>query len=160
MIQKTASSLTVNLGHETLRIEAWGRGIRVRAVPMGPIPDNPWALDLTPPAVPAEVSDSAVECAGIRCELTGGRLRFFLGDRLLFEEQDYPWSLHERARSYKTRTGSPSFAATVRFEANDGEVFHGMGQYRNARYNLKGTTLEMAQRNSQITVPFLLSNGG
>ncbi len=160
MIQKTASSLTVNLGHETLRIEAWGRGIRVRAVPMGPIPDNAWALDLTPPAVPAAVTDNAVECAGIRCELAGGRLRFFRGDRLLFEEQDYPWSLHERARSYKTRTGSPSFAATVRFEANDGEVFHGMGQYRNARYNLKGTTLEMAQRNSQITVPFLLSNRG
>ncbi|MBO7405659.1 MAG: family 31 glucosidase [Clostridia bacterium] len=160
MTQKTASSLTVNLGHETLRIEAWGRGIRVRAVPMGPIPENAWALDLTPPALPAVVTDRSVECAGIRCELDGGRLRFFSGDRLLLEEPGYPWALHERARKYRTRIGSPSFSATVRFAAYDGEVLHGMGQYRDARCDLKGTTLEMAHRNSQITVPFLLSNRG
>ena len=158
MTEKTATSLTVNFGHETVRLEAWGRGIRVRAVPMGGIPEIPWALDLTPPACDAEVTDRSVSCAGIRCELAGDRLRFFAGDCLLFEEQSYPWALHERARSYKTREGSPSFAATVRFEAYDGEAIHGMGQYRNARYDLKGCTLEMAQRNSQITVPFLLSS--
>ena len=160
MIQKTDTSLTLRFGHETVRVEAWGRGIRVRAVPMGPIPDKDWALDLTPPAAEAAVTESSVECAGIRCEVEGDRLRFFSGDRLLLEEQSYPWPLHERARSYKTREGSPTFAATVRFEASDGEVLHGMGQYRNARYNLKGCSLEMAQRNSQISVPFLLSSRG
>ena len=160
MIQKTDTSLTLRFGHETVRVEAWGRGIRVRAVPMGPIPDKDWALDLTPPAAEAAVTDRSVECAGIRCEVEGDRLRFFSGDQLLLEEQSYPWPLHERARSYKTREGSPTFAATVRFEASDGEVLHGMGQYRNARYNLKGCSLEMAHRNSQISVPFLLSSRG
>ncbi|MBE6724767.1 MAG: family 31 glucosidase [Ruminococcaceae bacterium] len=161
MAEKTSTSLTLTLGHETLRVEAWGRGIRVRSVPMGEMPMNrDWALDLTPPECPAVVTDDSVEAGDIRCEIRGGRLRFFSGDRLLFEEQSYPWSLHETARTYTMRTGSPSFAASVRFEAQDGEVLHGMGQYRNARYNLKGCTLEMAHRNSQISVPFLLSNRG
>lgn len=161
MIEKTSASLQVNFGHETLRIEAWGRGIRVRAVPMGNLPlDRDWALDLTPPASPAAVTDRSVAVGDIRCELHGDRLVFFSGDRMLFEEQSYPWSLHERARTYTMHAGAPSFAASVRFEAQDGEVLHGMGQYRNARYNLKGCTLEMAHRNSQISVPFLLSNRG
>ena len=157
----TANALTVTFGHETVRIEAWGRGIRVRAVPVGELPQTDWALDLTPPAVPAVVTEQSVEVGDIRCQVeSGGRLRFFSGERLLLEEQSYPWTLHERARSYKMHVGSPRFAASVRFEAIDGEVLHGMGQYRNARYNLKGCTLEMAHRNSQISVPFLLSSRG
>ncbi len=161
MRQITETSLTMNHGTETVRVEAWGRGIRVRAVPVGEMPDKPWALDLTPPAVPAVVTENSVEVGDIRCQVEwDGRLRFFSGEKLLLEEQSYPWALHERARCYKMRAGSPSFEATVKFEPQDGEVLHGMGQYRNARYNLKGCTLEMAQRNSQITVPFLLSSRG
>ncbi len=160
MVKKTATSLTVNLGAETLRIEAWGHGIRVRAVPMGAIPETDWALDQKTESEDVTVTDNSVETVGLRCELWDGRLHFFTGDKLLFEEQSYPWSLHNRARVYKTHTGSDSFEAHIKFEAYDGEVLHGMGQYRNARYNLKGCTLELAQRNSQISVPFLLSSRG
>lgn len=160
MLVKTKTSLTVNLGAETLRIEAWGRGIRVRAVPMGAIPDICWALDQDIEPQSVTVTDTSVETAGLRCELHDGRLRFLAGEKLLLEEQSYPWSLRNRARSYKTHTGSDSFEAHIKFEAYDGEVLHGMGQYRNARYNLKGCTLELAHRNSQISVPFLLSSRG
>ncbi len=160
MRKTTETSLTVSFGQETIRIEAWGRGIRVRSVPMGPIPERSWALDLTPETGETVVTDHSVETAGVRCELAGDRLRFFSGDRLLLEEQSYPWSLHDRARQYKTKQGTQNFSFSVRFEARDGEILHGMGQYRNARYNLKGCSLEMAHRNSQISVPFLLSSHG
>ena len=123
MTEKTSKSLTLTLGHETLRIEAWGRGIRVRAVPMREMPLNrDWALDLTPPDCPSAVKDDSVEAGDVRCEIRGGRLLFFSGDRLLFEEQSYPWSLHETARTYVMHSGSPSFAASVRFEAQAAAV--------------------------------------
>ncbi len=160
MTVKTETSLTVNLGSETLRIEAWGCGIRVRAVPCGPIPEIDWALDQRIPSPDVTVTDTSVEAAGVRCELRGDRLSFFAGDKLLLEEMSYPWSLRERSRVYRTRTGSDSFSVDVRFRPYDGEVLHGMGQYRQGRYNLKGTTLELAHRNSQISVPFLLSSRG
>lgn len=35
-----------------------------------------------------------------------------------------------------------------------------MGQYQQSQLNLKGCKLELAQRNSQTTVPFLISNYG
>lgn len=35
-----------------------------------------------------------------------------------------------------------------------------MGQYQQSQLNLKGCKLELAQRNSQATVPFLISNYG
>lgn len=53
-----------------------------------------------------------------------------------------------------------SCALTVRFEANEGEQFFGMGQYQQPNLDLKGCTLELAQRNSQASVPFAMSNRG
>ncbi len=165
MITKTDTSLRLNFGHENLLLEAWGGGIRVRAVPIGEFPDNDWAL--TEHNAPENVSISAggdggvyIECGGVRCEVHGEKLRFTSGGRLLFEEASDPWSLRLRARRYKTHAGGDTFGAVIRFSAYDGEVLHGMGQYRDARHDLKGMTLELAQRNSQITVPFLISSRG
>ncbi|MCT4596247.1 MAG: family 31 glucosidase, partial [Vallitalea sp.] len=43
---------------------------------------------------------------------------------------------------------------------NEGEKIFGMGQYQQANLNLKGCILELAQRNSQASVPFMISNHG
>src|SRR5699024_8714859 len=48
----------------------------------------------------------------------------------------------------------------VRFEANPGEKLFGMGQYQQSFINLKSARLELAHRNSQASVPFVLSNQG
>ena len=45
MIAKNLNSLTVRAQNETIRIEAWGRGLRVCSVPFGSIPNENWALD-------------------------------------------------------------------------------------------------------------------
>ncbi len=164
MVTKTENALILRLGHEHLRIEAWGRGIRVRAVPMGELPGEDWAL--TEPVehqagtVSAGDSPACLECGGLRCEVLDGHLRFTRGGEVLLEEQRYPWSLRDRARVYRMHPGSDTFAAEVRFAACEGERLYGMGQYRDMRFDLKGMTLELAQRNSQISVPFLLSSRG
>ncbi len=167
MITKTNTSITVTNGNETIRIEAVGRGLRVCTVPYGPIPDEMWALEPTPAAdvkvaapEPGERGPVYIENSGIRCELHGSFLRFTDGERLLFEEEHYEWPLHTSARQYRPTLGNDGFEATVRFRAFDGEKIHGMGQYRGAKYDLKGCSLELAHRNSQISVPFFISNRG
>ena len=58
-------------------------------------------------------------------------------------------------REYKGVIGGSDYCLTVRFDANDKEKFYGMGQYQQSHLNLKGSLLELAQRNSQISVPFM-----
>ena len=48
----------------------------------------------------------------------------------------------------------------MKFESNEGEKIFGMGQYQQDCMDLKGCVLELAQRNSQISVPFAVSSLG
>lgn len=64
------------------------------------------------------------------------------------------------ARDLKPITGTSDFRLTVRFEAFDGEKIFGMGQYQEGNLDKKGAILELAQRNTQASVPFMVSNRG
>ena len=84
MRKTTANSLSLNVESELIRIEAWGKGIRVRTVPGGQIPNNDWALDIIPPKYETTVTDHSVETENIRCEISqNGRLSFFFKDKML-----------------------------------------------------------------------------
>ena len=161
MIIKDTTSLTVYNGSETLKIEAWGKGIRVRCVPVGEIPAHTWALDQVIPSENTVIEDNYVACSGIRCEINEGRLRFIRlpDNKELLEEPKYPWALHRRAREMHPLCGN-SFSAEIYFKAYNDEKLFGMGQYRDASLDQKGRVLELAPRNSQISVPFLLSSRG
>ena len=64
------------------------------------------------------------------------------------------------ARELMPIMGTNDFALTARFEAFDDEKIFGMGQYQEAHMNKKGATLELAHRNSQASVPFMVSSRG
>ncbi len=64
------------------------------------------------------------------------------------------------ARELKPITGSTDYTLTARFEAYDDEKIYGMGQYQDRHLDKKGATLELAHRNSQASVPFMISNRG
>ncbi|MGN0298974.1 MAG: TIM-barrel domain-containing protein [Lachnospiraceae bacterium] len=64
------------------------------------------------------------------------------------------------ARELKPIQGSTDFELTARFEAFDDEKIFGMGQYQEKNLNKKGATLELAHRNSQASVPFMVSSRG
>lgn len=64
------------------------------------------------------------------------------------------------ARELKPITGSTDYSLTARFEAYDDEKIYGMGQYQDRHLDKKGATLELAHRNSQASVPFMISNRG
>lgn len=63
-------------------------------------------------------------------------------------------------RELKPIQGSTDFELTSRFEAFDDEKIFGMGQYQEKNLNKKGAVLELAHRNSQASVPFMVSSRG
>lgn len=64
------------------------------------------------------------------------------------------------ARELKHIQGGSDYELTARFEAFDGEKIFGMGQYQEKHLNKKGACLELAHRNSQASVPFMVSSRG
>ena len=159
---------------ETVRIEPWGaNSVRVRARLMQPIADADWAL-LPPPAdAPAPTiviaddgSQASLTNGGItvtarmprwdgRCELT-----FTDADgTVLFKEADDGGALRLKSRKYEPLPGGGA-RTTVTFDADPHEHLYGVGEYQQPVMDLKGTTLELAHRNSQVSVPFVVSSKG
>ena len=159
MIQAGERTITIYNESETVRIEAWGQGLRVRSTILPGLPDNDWALDVPVEKYPVKTGEDFIEVCGIRCTVKESRLIFSRDGKTVLEEKSYPWALHKTARTYKLINMADSFKATLSFEPQD-EILHGMGQYRDSVYDLKGTVLEMAPRNSQISVPFVVSSAG
>ncbi len=62
------------------------------------------------------------------------------------------------AREIKPIAGTSDFELTARFEAFDDERIYGMGQYQEKNLNKKGAILELEHRNSQASVPFMVSS--
>ncbi len=163
---------------ETLRIEAWGEdSLRVRAW-RTEVPAQDWALLPPSPSDPtitvdgdvARIENGAITAVlRARAEVDGQTgylvascsVEYLRGDgTVLLRELSSGGSLKRRARHWRPITGSPSSSLTASFEAHPDEHLSGMGQYQQALIDLKGSTLELAHRNSQASVPFLLSDRG
>ena len=174
VLYKDGNRLVRRVGHEQLWIEPWGaNSLRVRATVLPEMCREDWAL------LPSGNSDAQVIIEGGAACVTNGELSArinhegwitFLNARgeALLEEywrdnrdlSRYTVPLGLSARQMKPRPGSGDLGLTVRFEAYEGEKIFGMGQYQDARLDKKGCVLELAQRNSQASVPFYVSNRG
>jgi alpha-D-xyloside xylohydrolase len=60
-------------------------------------------------------------------------------------------------RRYKP-AGGGMHRFEVTFEARDGERFYGLGQHQHGRLDQKGAVVELIQRNTEVSIPFLLSS--
>ena len=160
---------------ERLIIEPWGENsLRVRATKEPEMPQELWALVGNP-----EKTDTKVEIHPYSAEITNGKIRaevnnigkitFYNAEgKLLLEEywrnrQDMfaktTSSLEVEGREFKPIIGG-DYQLTMRFESNPDEKIYGMGQYQQKFLNLKGAELELAHRNSQASVPFMISSLG
>ncbi|MGN1234819.1 MAG: family 31 glucosidase, partial [Christensenellaceae bacterium] len=162
---------------EILEISAWGDGLRVRASENRAFFDRPWALD-TPMQRNAEIIIHERSATISNGKLTAivteyGKLSFFNQEgKLLLKEYYRSWEygtegwqdldqisqIKRAARTYRA-VGGDRYRIAVRFEAND-EKFVGMGQYQQAFADLKGCVFELEQKNTQVSVPFLVSSLG
>jgi alpha-D-xyloside xylohydrolase len=68
--------------------------------------------------------------------------------------------LRIEGREIKPLTGTSDYMLTLRFEAYEDEQIFGLGQYQEKVLNKKGATLELAHRNCQASIPFMMSSRG
>jgi alpha-D-xyloside xylohydrolase len=158
---------------EKLWIEPWGKNsLRVRCTRQALMPeDRDWAL-LPQPGHKAEIriegGGASITNGGLTCRInrygflsfenSGGRtlLRERWQDR---QDANNRISLLVPGRELKPIPGG-TYRATVRFEGNEQERFYGLGQHQEPFLNLKGCEFELAQRNSQVNIPFAVSSLG
>ncbi len=154
---------------ETLVIVPWGRNaLRVRSCLMGEVRDDRWALlDREECGVRIEAGDEAasIVCGDLSARVTMdawhkyATIAFYRGDRLLLRETAPANALALKSRRFEPHLGG-DFTLTVTFEGQEGEHIWGMGQYQEETLDWKGSTLELAHRNSQASVPFYISSRG
>ena len=179
MFSTTPTSVTWRGDGEVVRVEAWGAdSLRARGVLSADLIDSDFAL------LPPQESDPVIEVVGdiarirngrITAELTAGEefdlqtgyvvtrcdIAYYDADgKLLLRELGAGGSLKLRAREYRPIIGSASYRLTASFESSADEKLVGMGLYQQSVLDLKGSTLELAHRNSQASVPFVVSDAG
>ena len=173
---------------EQVRIESWGRdALRVRATRGREFSGHDWALTEPVEPAPAQIVIEETEFRDgdgsfvrrERASITNGRIRaevnhagvlsFFRDGSLILREhfRDYDGAISREsrclklaAREWKGLPGGSEYQLKVRFESGKGEKIFGMGQYQDDCMDKKGCLLELAQRNSQISIPFALSSLG
>jgi len=181
MFTKQGQRLIFTYDAEKLWIEPWGdNALRVRATKMPEMPMEDWAL-LPPEETEAEIIitsyGASIVNGKIKAELnTAGKITFYnqKGELLLEEyvrnRKEYKFqpgtiptgfasALDIEAREFKPILGG-DYSLTMRFESNPEEKIYGMGQYQQPFLNLKGCDLELAHRNSQASIPFMISSLG
>lgn len=169
---------------EVLRVEPWGAdSVRVRASRTHEIGDNGWGLLPRSEENPHDHVQISLAEDGSEAELTNGGLTVTLtlqegfnagaggmesrcslrfsdaGNKVLLEELPRGGALALKARQYSP-VGGGALSATASFVSPEDEHLWGMGEYQQNYMNLKGCTLELAHRNSQASIPFVVSSAG
>jgi len=169
LFTREKNRLVVSGSGETIWIEPFGTDcVRFRATVAGDVIEQDWTL-LPQPSVEAQITighgRASIRSGTLSAEVTAdGAVRYVAaGGRTLLEEL---WIDRRtqcanllKARNYRS-VGGDLHRTSLYFRARDGERFYGMGQYANGRLDLKGCVLELAQKNTQISIPVLISTGG
>lgn len=179
MLRQDENKLVFSYDGEKLWIEPWGPdALRIRATKSASMPSSPQGLEPTPPpSSPPQISIPSDGPASI----TNGKAKAVItprGKLTILNASTAEVMLEEYARNRRdltdekcsaievlSREFKPSpggdYHLTARFESQDpNEKIFGMGQYQQPFLDLKGLDLELAQRNSQASVPFAVSSRG
>lgn len=186
MIYEKDDCLYLRNGNELLEIRPWGRNsFRIRSTRYPAYTGHANALTMKVPTTEPVITINKDQNTG---SITNGNLTAKIDPfkNLSFYNQDnklllkgyqrnriddmtssvdttkvshFNSALNIDSREFKPLVGG-DFELKVRFEANQDEKLFGMGQYQQDFLDLKNTKLELAHRNSQASVPFVLSNQG
>ncbi|KAF2009359.1 glycoside hydrolase family 31 protein [Aaosphaeria arxii CBS 175.79] len=176
MITFNDGAIVYRYDSEIVRLEPWGENaFRVRATKISTFPSENWALEVPAKTQPSlSMNDEGANIVNGRIKATithGGKITIENHEGVVLLEE---YSRNRRdptnprcsaleieARQFRPILGTESFHVTMRLESLDeNEKLFGMGQYQQPQLNLKGHDLELAHRNSQASVPFMLSSRG
>lgn len=174
MFLEAKNALVFKKGNETLMIEPWGENsLRVRSTLDPAFIDRDWGL-----TEKINHGTAKITVDGYGGSIKNGKLEARLNNNgVMVFYKDGKEILHEYFHSYDPSATKEScctkitareyrgiiggdYKLTVRFEPNDDEKIFGMGQYQTRYLDMKGCVLELAQRNSQISIPFAVSSLG
>lgn len=174
MLAVAKNALVLKKGNETLMIEPWGRdSLRIRSTLEPNFIDRDWALTekINHGNAKINVDNNGGEIVNGKISAkinTNGVITFYKDGKQILHEyfRSYDPSATKEscctkviAREYKGIIGG-DYKLTVRFDPNDDEKIFGLGQYPTPYLDMKGCSLELAQRNSQISIPFAISSLG
>ncbi|HET9914888.1 MAG TPA: glycoside hydrolase family 31 protein [Anaerolineales bacterium] len=148
-------------------IRPWGtNGLRVRANLVGKPLDLPQALlepssDGSGAVIEIAEENTSIRNGMIQATIGGdGRLKFHntLTDQILLEEPEMKiFGAPPPSRHFKYQNGG-LHKIEAWFKAQAGERFFGLGQHQHGHLDQKGCVIELHQRNTEVTIPFLVSN--
>ncbi|MBS3734389.1 MAG: family 31 glucosidase [Phycisphaerae bacterium] len=147
----------------TVCIEPWGPDVlRVRATVNPDLRDDRYALldaaDTTPEIAITD-QEGIIRNGRIAARLGAERgvLRFVRsddGEELLGEMWRDPFRPHRQWRC----VGGDSYRAEVCFAGHADERLYGLGQNTNGRLDQKGCVVDLCQRNTEVSIPLLISD--
>lgn len=159
--------------NEKITVEPWGENsLRFLCIKENDVPHSKlWAL------LPQDNNNASISINEKEASITNGKITCHINEhgmvQFLNEKNQILLSEHWQDRNVK---GNPAallipgrelkpipggkYKSTVYFKSNDNEKIYGMGQHQEPYLNLKGCELELAQRNSQVNIPFMLSSLG
>ena len=189
MFLKERDRLIRKFDNETIWIEPCGdNSLRVRATLLPEMPDNKWALldrqekENDNLKIEIKNNEALIKNGNISATFTSRGTIIFRNqkDEVILEEyirqravlndtgnedvnvktiKAFSSTLKLNPREFKPILGG-DYNLTVRFESDPEEKIFGMGQYQQTFLNLKNCSIELAQRNSQSSVPFYISSKG
>jgi len=160
------NSLCYAMENEIILLMPWGRnGIRVQSTQTGEIKQDMISALINQGENQAIVEifsgGGSLQNGEIKADISSnGELSFInvnSGKELLKEKPIH--SLSIPARAYKDLKGD-LFHIDCCFESYDDEHIYGLGQHQHGRLDQKGCVIELIQRNTEVTIPFLFSSRG
>ena len=165
-VAKDATGVVVHNGDETVHISVCGPSIlHIVAGPGDPTsasPATPWLVHPCTPQ-PADLSQTPKEAVlstaqlQLHIDLASGRLFFknSAGNMLLFESDRRP-----RVYTPDTINGEKVHHVSDRFQLGALEGLYGLGQHQSGVFNYRGSVVELAQANTDVALPLLVSTNG
>jgi len=168
-VSQTKDGLAATIGGETLHVSVCAESvIHVVASPIdaaSAIPEQPWMLapaescpgtkfDFSKDGHVATLTTSALK---VTFSLERGNLTYSTvgGESLLQEYDAVP-------RTYEPDVvnGLQTFHVSDRFSPVATEAYYGLGQHQSGMFNYRGSTVELAQNNTDVAIPLLVSSKG
>lgn len=175
IFSQNGSVLVAKYANETITVEPWGNcSLRVRVTRNAHYSGEDHGLCVpykTASEITVGENYAEIKNGRISCKITSwgwnGWMEFFRDGVSILKEysrdgigsNDHSGCMRFSARNFKPVSGC-DYDISMRFEADGSEKIYGMGQYQQPNLDLKGCVLELAQRNSQISIPFYLSSKG
>lgn len=165
-VQKEASGMVMHHGTETVHVSVCGPTV-VHIVagpgdPKGASPFTPWLLhpcepgqfDFAQDDKAATLRTSALQ---VRINLRNSTISFHsaTGEQLLTEMDRQP-----RAYTPAVVNGENVYRVKTRFFVGATEGFYGLGQHQSGAFNYRGNVVELAQANTDVALPLMVSTNG